>query len=198
MADNSSGDKQPWLVPILVAVVDSISAIAVAWINKSQPTTPQNGSSSQASPTTSLIASATPSLTPTSSATSTSIPTSTASPDLKPPKRCVGDGCDWQGSWSLEWEAPNYFQSTGTMQLDYGKFGITGTYDNGTIEGTYVNENLFSVQGKWTRTNGSSGGDCQSGNFVLNMSDSGSNLNGCWDYCGRGKRWRWSAKKVSQ
>lgn len=31
-----SDNKQPWVVPIVVAIVSAVSAIAVAWINKPQ------------------------------------------------------------------------------------------------------------------------------------------------------------------
>lgn len=48
MADKNSGDKQPWAVPVLVALVGAISAVIVAWINKSQQPIPQIMSSPQA------------------------------------------------------------------------------------------------------------------------------------------------------
>jgi GUN4-like len=49
MSDNDSGNNQPWMVPVVVAIVGAISAIAVAWINK----LPQSASSvsSTTSPT---------------------------------------------------------------------------------------------------------------------------------------------------
>lgn len=51
MSDKGSGDKQPWIVPVAVALIGAVSAIAVAWINKP----PQSIPSSSTSPTTSPI-----------------------------------------------------------------------------------------------------------------------------------------------
>jgi hypothetical protein len=50
MSDKDSGDKQPWLVPVIVAVVGAVSTIAVAWINKPQPS-PSPASTTSPSPT---------------------------------------------------------------------------------------------------------------------------------------------------
>jgi hypothetical protein len=47
MADKDSGDKQPWVVPVLVAIVGAISAVTVAWLNKPQQSATQATSSPQ-------------------------------------------------------------------------------------------------------------------------------------------------------
>jgi len=48
MSDKNLGDKQPWLVPVVVAVVGAISAVSVAWLNKPQPSvTPTLGAAAQ-------------------------------------------------------------------------------------------------------------------------------------------------------
>ena len=49
MADNDSSSKQPWLVPVIVAIVGTVGTVAVAWISKP----PQATSSTAPSPTTS-------------------------------------------------------------------------------------------------------------------------------------------------
>jgi hypothetical protein len=61
MADNDSNNKQPWLVPVIVAIVGTVGTVAVAWINKPpqattpptapSPTTPLNQPSSPPIPT---------------------------------------------------------------------------------------------------------------------------------------------------
>ena len=54
MSDKGSGDKQPWLIPIIVAVISTISAVAVALINRPPtpaPTLPQAASSPTPTPT---------------------------------------------------------------------------------------------------------------------------------------------------
>ncbi|MDY7049248.1 MAG: GUN4 domain-containing protein [Microcystis panniformis WG22] len=71
MSDKGSGDKQPWIVPIAVAIVGAISAIAVAWINKPpQPTLSPSTSSTTLS---TLVPSPKPSSIPSTSQPSSSI-----------------------------------------------------------------------------------------------------------------------------
>jgi hypothetical protein len=65
MADKDSGNNQPWLVPVVVAVVGAISTVAVAWISKPQLSATPTASSPQASSSTSPTSS--PSLSPTAS-----------------------------------------------------------------------------------------------------------------------------------
>jgi hypothetical protein len=78
MSNNNSGNNQPWLVPIIVAIVGAASTIAVAWINKPQPSTP--------------IASPSP------SSTNTYI----ASPSPSPPAR--EQDTKKQADWRIKWE----------------------------------------------------------------------------------------------
>lgn len=58
MSDKDSADKQPWLVPIVLAVITTIGAVAVAWINAPKqpdsqkiPPTSSTPPSSQETPT---------------------------------------------------------------------------------------------------------------------------------------------------
>lgn len=57
MADSNSDNKQPWLVPVIVAVVGAISTVAVAWISKlpSQTTTSLSSQSFQVSSPTIIL-----------------------------------------------------------------------------------------------------------------------------------------------
>lgn len=55
MADNDSGNKQPWIIPVVVAIIGAFSAIAVAWINK-----PQQPAQPSASPSITSTVSPTP------------------------------------------------------------------------------------------------------------------------------------------
>jgi hypothetical protein len=56
MSDKDSGDKQPWLVPVAIAVLSTVSAVAVALINKPQPTPPSQGNTTNSgSPTMSAM-----------------------------------------------------------------------------------------------------------------------------------------------
>lgn len=121
-------------------------------------------------------------------------PTPSDSPQAHHLEKCMTIGCSWLGTWASKW-ASSKAQYTGALQLDAGKLGITGTYDSGTLEGTYVNGNFSRIQGKWMRTNGDSGGSCQFGNFEFNLSNSGDAITGWWDYCGSGERWLWTANK---
>lgn len=51
MSGKDSGDKQPWMVPVLVATVGAISAVIVAWLSKPlQPTTSSTPSPQSPSP----------------------------------------------------------------------------------------------------------------------------------------------------
>lgn len=51
MADNDSNNKQPWLVPVIVAIVGTVGTVAVAWINKPPQATPPTATSPTASST---------------------------------------------------------------------------------------------------------------------------------------------------
>jgi hypothetical protein len=75
VADNDSDKKQPWLVPISVAVVGAISAVAVAWLNKpqSQPPMPPITSSTP-SATTQALQSESSSMPSSKPASSNSVP----------------------------------------------------------------------------------------------------------------------------
>lgn len=48
MADKDSGDKQPWVVPVLIALVSATSAVIVAWVSKPQQPVTQPTPSPQA------------------------------------------------------------------------------------------------------------------------------------------------------
>lgn len=108
------------------------------------------------------------------------------------------DGCNWAGQWFSQWASSTGAFYTGVLNLDYGTNGISGTYNNGTIEGLYLNGDFSKVQGVWKRTRGDSGGACQYGNFEFYLSASsstGCQINGWWDYCGTGERWLWTSSQ---
>lgn len=46
MADNDSNNKQPWLVPVIVATIGAVSTVVVAWLSKPSPSPPETTSSS--------------------------------------------------------------------------------------------------------------------------------------------------------
>jgi hypothetical protein len=108
------------------------------------------------------------------------------------------NGCNWFGSWLSQWTSSTGWY-TGVLNLDYGTNGISGTYNNGTIEGLYVNGDFSKVRGVWKRTKGNSGGACQYGNFEFSLSFSfptGCQIYGWWDYCGTGERWLWNSSQA--
>jgi hypothetical protein len=94
MSDKDSGDKQPWLVPIVLAVISTISAIAVAWINNPQPTP----SPYQVSP--SVLPTPTPSPIPTLTKQPDS-PKISSTPNTPSPRPETPTGLtkNWAGDW---------------------------------------------------------------------------------------------------
>jgi hypothetical protein len=161
--DNNSSNKQSWLVPIVLAVLSTISAIAVAWINR-----PQQSSDPSKSPSVS------PSL-PTATPLPSQIPSSPTSISTS-----LVD--NWKRSDGIEGDCLIVFNK------DDGK-NIEGSCDNDgfshKIVGTYNGLNANTINITISRTNKSSG--CMTtvdGNIKIISRDRIRISQSGWDGCG--------------
>jgi len=106
---------------------------------------------------------------------------------------------DWQGSWELRWEFPEgKWQDPVTMSLSSDQSGIRGDYGLGPINGAFVDGDFSKVTGEFTNTSGT-GTDCQAGkqggSFSFTLKNGGRSMDGWWDVCSKGKKYRWQANK---
>jgi len=106
---------------------------------------------------------------------------------------------DWQGSWNLRWEFEGTWDGR-TLNLNSHPSGITGNYEIGTLEGTFVGGDFSRVTGTITNTS-NTGTDCPSGKqeglFSLTLSSGGTAMDGWWDVCGKGTKYAWKANRIS-
>jgi TIR domain len=109
---------------------------------------------------------------------------------------------DWQGSWYLQWEYEGKWSSQ-KMTLRSHQSGIDGNYEIGTLEGTFAHGDFSKVTGEFINTAGT-GVNCLSGNlygkqggsFSFTLANDGRSMDGWWNVCGEGKRWRWKADRL--
>jgi hypothetical protein len=113
---------------------------------------------------------------------------------------------DWLGTWDTAWESPSG-RFSGDFKIDHlsplpgGGYELSGRADTYTLSGTvtFVIGGNWTLQGKWTRVLGGSGGPCQYGRVSLTLSDSADFL-GKWSYCDEspfksGHGWSWTGRK---
>ena len=107
---------------------------------------------------------------------------------------------DWEGSWDLQFEFPQGQWHGARMTLRADQSGITGSYDFGRITGSFVEGDISQVLGKYTNTTGT-GQTCasgeQAGQFAFNLTSDGQAMDGWWDLCAEGTKFRWRAIKKS-
>lgn len=104
---------------------------------------------------------------------------------------------DWEGSWDLQWEFDGQWYGK-IMKLTSDRSGIAGDYILGTLKGSFVNGDVSRVAGEIKNVTGT-GTNCPSGEqtglFSLALSNDGGSMNGWWDVCGEGKKYKWKAVK---
>ena len=104
---------------------------------------------------------------------------------------------DWEGSWDLQWEFDGQWYGK-IMKLTSDRSGIAGDYILGTLKGSFVNGDVSRVAGEIKNVTGT-GTNCPSGEqtglFSLALSSDGGSMNGWWDVCGEGKKYKWKAVK---
>ena len=104
---------------------------------------------------------------------------------------------DWEGTWDLQWlyEEKRYKRE---MTVEAELSGISGDYQNGTLEGRFLNDDFSRVVGEITNTT-RTGVTCdsgkQTGSFLLILAKDGRSMEGWWDVCGEGMKWPWQATK---
>lgn len=105
---------------------------------------------------------------------------------------------DWEGSWDLQFEFPQGQWHGARMTLRADQSGITGDYDFGRIHGFYADGDISTVLGAYKNTTGT-GQTCasgeQAGRFTLHLTSDGQAMEGWWDLCGEGTKYRWKATK---
>jgi TIR domain len=106
---------------------------------------------------------------------------------------------DWEGSWDLQWEYEGQWYGK-PMKLSADRLGIAGDYVLGTLKGSFVGGEISKVTGEIKNVTGT-GTTCRSGEqggqFSLALSSDGKSLDGWWDVCGEGKKYKWNAVKRS-
>ena len=106
---------------------------------------------------------------------------------------------DWEGSWDMEWEFEGQWYGK-PMKLSADQLGISGDYVLGTLKGSFVGGGVSKVNGEITNVTGT-GKTCYSGKqegaFSLTLSNDGKNMDGWWDVCSEGKKYKWKAVKRS-
>jgi hypothetical protein len=167
MSRKGSENKQPWLVPILVAIIGAISTITVALISQSQSS---------------------------ASLTTVSAPSPTATPALS--YRNWAGAWDMQWEYEGKWDGASMnlhadpLGINGTYENETHKIGIlSGTFvdDRFTkVTGIYTNTAGTGV----TCASGS-----QEGAFTFTLTNEGRHIDGLWDLCGKGTRRQWKADK---
>jgi hypothetical protein len=104
-------------------------------------------------------------------------------------------------TWETAWSSPTTGYKS-PLALQCNGVHVTGTYNDGQVDGTVVEDNSgsSSFAGHWNRTGGNSGGACPSGRFWLRISKAGDVFQGFWTYCeddpqavanNGSKRWAW-------
>jgi hypothetical protein len=104
---------------------------------------------------------------------------------------------DWEGLWDLQWEFEGQWYGK-PMRLNADRQGIAGDYVLGTLKGSFDRANVLNATGIFTNTT-NTGATCRSGKqegeFLLMLSDDGKTINGWWNVCGEGKKYKWNAVK---
>ena len=104
---------------------------------------------------------------------------------------------DWEGSWDLQWEFNGQWYGK-IMKLTSDRLGIAGDYILGTLKGSFINGDVSKATGEIKNVTGT-GTNCRSGEqtglFALTLSNDGRSMDGWWDVCGEGKKYRWKAVK---
>lgn len=91
----------------------------------------------------------------------------------------MADVKDWLGVWDTSWDSPSG-KFSGDFKIDHlsplpgGGYDLSGRADSYTLSGTvtFVIGGNWTLQGKWTRVLGGSGGPCQYGQLSLTLTDS--------------------------
>lgn len=95
------------------------------------------------------------------------------------------------GHWYSTWYAFNGQRFSSPLDLNTTPNGISGQYDNGIVNGSYVNGDRTLATGYWQRTQGNSGGPCQYGRFTFRLVNG--QILGRWSYCDDQPVWEWRA-----
>jgi hypothetical protein len=106
---------------------------------------------------------------------------------------------DWEGSWDLQWEYAGQWYGK-PLQLSADRLGIAGDYVLGTLKGSFVEGNASNVTGNYMNETGTGvtcGTGKQEGVFWLVLSSDGKSMDGWWDVCGEGKKYKWKTVKRS-
>jgi hypothetical protein len=107
---------------------------------------------------------------------------------------------DWEGSWDLKWEFNGQWYGK-IMKLTSDRSGISGDYILGTLKGSFINGDVSKATGEIKNVTGT-GTNCPSGEqtglFSLTLSNDGGSMDGWWDVCGEGKKYKWKAVKRNQ
>lgn len=121
------------------------------------------------------------------------VPTEIAPPELKN----LLSFRDWEGWWDLQWEFEGQWYGK-PMKLKSDRSGIAGDYVLGTLKGNFVNGDISKVTGaikNVTETGKACPSGEQTGLFSLALSNDGGSMDGWWDVCGEGRKYKWKALK---
>jgi len=103
----------------------------------------------------------------------------------------------WQGTWILQFEYNGQWTPK-TMTIQSDESGIQGDYEVGRLKGVYDKGDVSTVTGEIENIT-STGSTCasgkQTGSFSLTLAANGRSMEGWWDVCGAGTKWKWKADK---
>jgi hypothetical protein len=104
---------------------------------------------------------------------------------------------DWQGSWDLQFEYAGQWHSS-HLVMTASEAGIQGDYDSGRLRGTFDRDDVSIATGQTENTT-ATGRTCasgkQTGAFSLTLAADGKSMNGWWDVCNTGPKYRWKAQR---